>query len=54
MILITKEEAMAVRAKFPKALITRTCRQKSKRHRYYCEESKSAMKIIRAMRQKGG
>ena len=39
MILITKEEKDAISKFFPDAHIVRTMRQKSKRHRYYCEES---------------
>lgn len=46
LILITKDEAMLVREKCPWVSITRTCIQKSKRHRYYMTEDFSAMKLL--------
>lgn len=53
MILISKEEKDAVRKKFPKACIVRTMRQRSKRHRYYCEEAPAIMRYINQLRWKG-
>lgn len=53
MILISKEEKEAVRAKFPKACIVRTMRQRSKRHRYYCEEAPAIMRFLNQLRGKG-
>lgn len=46
MILITKEEKEAISKLYPEAHIVRTMRQKSKRHRYYCEESRGVMNYL--------
>lgn len=46
MILITREEKDAISKLYPDAHIVRTMRQKSKRHRYYCEESIGVMKYL--------
>lgn len=46
MILITKEEKDAISKLYPDAHIVRTMRQKSKRHRYYCEESPGVMRYL--------
>lgn len=54
MILITKEEKEAISKLYPDAHIVRTMRQKSKRHRYYCEESRGVMNYLsqaRAVRE---
>lgn len=51
MILISKDEAMALRDRFPDTNIVRTMRQRSKRHRYYCEESKNIMRFLNALRR---
>ena len=53
MVIITKEEAAAVRTRFPNVHIVRTMKQKSKRHRYYCEESKTVMRFLNNMRNGG-
>lgn len=50
MILITKEEKDAISKLYPDAHIVRTMRQKSKRHRYYCEESTGVMKYLAQVR----
>ena len=50
LITINKEEARLVREKFPNAHIMRTMKQKSKRHRYYCEESKGVMRYLEETR----
>lgn len=50
MILITKEEKDAISKFFPDAHIVRTMKQKSKRHRYYCEESINVMKYLNQAR----
>ncbi len=39
MIAISKEEKEHISKYIPEAHIVRTMKQKSKRHRYYCEES---------------
>lgn len=50
MILITKEEKDAISKICPDAHIVRTMRQKSKRHRYYCEESRGVMNYLSQVR----
>lgn len=54
MIAINKEEKDVISTLFPNVHIVRTMKQKSKRHHYYCEESKSVMKILREMRKSEG
>lgn len=53
MVLISKEEKEAIREKFPMTNIVRTMRQRSKRHRYYCEEAPQVMRYLNALRRKG-
>ena len=50
MILINKEEKELISRFFPNVHITRTMKQKSKRHRYYCEEDKRVMVFLRKLR----
>lgn len=50
MININKEEARAIREKFPHVHVTRTMKQKSKRGRYFCEEDRSALRFLFSMR----
>ena len=50
MIAINKAEKEIISAKFPKVHIVRTMKQKSKRHRYYCEEARPVMKFLRMYR----
>lgn len=50
MILITKDEKDYISKNFPKAHIVRTMKQKSKRHRYYCEEAPSVMRYLASVR----
>ena len=50
MILINKSERDIIHNYIPNAYITRTCKNKSDRHKYYCEESKRAMKLLRRIR----
>lgn len=52
MVLISKAEKEAIRERFPKVNIVRTMRQKSKRHRYYCEESPQVMRYLNELRRK--
>lgn len=52
MVLISKEEKMAIREKFPKVNIVRTMKQRSKRHRYYCEEAPQVMRYLNELRRK--
>lgn len=48
MIRIDKAEAQYLRERFPDITITRTMKQRSKRHRYYAEESR---KVLQALAQ---
>lgn len=50
MVLITKNEKDKICEMVPAANIHRTVRQKSKRHRYYLEETKDAMNALRKIR----
>ena len=52
MVLISKPEKEAIREKFPKVNIVRTMRQRSGRHRYYCEEAPQVMKYLSELRRK--
>ena len=53
MVLITKQEKHEIRQRFPKVWITRTMKQRSKRHRYYCEEAPAVMRFLDRLRGKG-
>lgn len=50
MIAITKEEKEAIRERFPDVNIVRTMKQRSKRHRYYCEETGPVMRLLAKLR----
>lgn len=50
MIAISKQEKEAIVKRFPNVHIVRTMKQKSKRHRYYCEESKGVMRYLEEAR----
>lgn len=50
MILINKDEAAALRERYPGVHIVRTMKQKSKRGRYYCEETPKVMRFISEIR----
>lgn len=50
MIPVNKAEAKAIREKFPDAHVVRTCKQKSKRSRYYAEERSPILKLLAKMR----
>ena len=50
MFLISKEEAKAMREFAPDVHIVRTMKQKSGRGNYFCEETVSAMRVIRRLR----
>lgn len=52
MISITKAEKEAISNRFPNAYIVRTMKHKSKRHRYYCEESKSVIRYLKSIRDR--
>lgn len=50
MVVINKVEKEAILERFPNVTIVRTMRQKSKRHRYYCEEDRRAMQYLKELR----
>ena len=52
MVLVNKDEALAIRRDFPDLPLTRTCKQKSDRHRYYVPETTGALKLIKELRTK--
>lgn len=51
MIAISAKEKNIIAAKMPKIHIRRTVKQKSKRHRYYMEESKGALRLLASLRE---
>lgn len=51
MIAINKAERDAISERFPNVNIVRTMKQKSKRHHYYCEETKQVRQLLRKMRE---
>lgn len=53
MVLISKEEKEKINRRFPRVHIARTMKQKSKRHKYYCEENRAAMKYLEEIRSEG-
>lgn len=52
MVAITKDEAQMIRERFPYAHIVRTMKQKSKRHKYFCEESRKVIAFLADVRSK--
>ena len=48
---VNKEESIAIRQRWPELTITRTCRQKSKRHTYYAVETAGVRKLVDRMRK---
>lgn len=50
-IAINAREKEVISERLPNVLIVRTMKQKSKRHRYYMEESRSAMRLLRELRK---
>lgn len=51
MIAISKAEKEFIVSRMPHAHIVRTMKQKSKRHRYYCEETSRVMKLLNEYRE---
>lgn len=51
MIIISANEKDAIAERFPNVHIRRTVKQKSKRHRYYMEEGRAAMKYLNELRR---
>ena len=50
MIAVSKEESLLIRDRFPNVKIIRTMKQRSKRHKYYCEEAREVMRFINSIR----
>lgn len=50
MIAISKKEKEIISERYPNVHIVRTMKQKSKRHRYYCEETRQVMRLLNTMR----
>lgn len=54
MISINKAEKEAIHKRFPDAHIVRTMKSKSKRHHYYCEETRRIINFLRELRCSSG
>lgn len=54
MIVINKEEKEAINARFPGVHIVRTMKGRSKRHNYYCEETRRVTKLLNEMSKSYG
>lgn len=50
LVIINKEEAVELRRQIPSVHIHRTAKQRSKRHRYFVEESYKALAILQKIR----
>lgn len=50
MIAVSKEEKEIILKNFPNAHIVRTMKTSSKRHRYYCEETKRVIALLEQLR----
>lgn len=50
MVAINKTEKEAIKKAFPNAHIARTMKQKSKRHHYFCEETRHVMNFLDELR----
>ena len=49
-VIITNQEKEIIAERMPNVHIRRTVRQKSKRHKYYMEENKNAMRLLKELR----
>lgn len=54
LIAINKEEKEIISKMYPNVHIVRTAKQRSKRHRYYCEENRAAMALLAQLRDTSG
>ena len=52
LILINKAEKEAMNSCHPEVTVIRTARGKSKRHRYYCEETSKTVRFLESLRNK--
>lgn len=48
--MINAAEKQAISKKFPRVHIVRTMKSDSKRHHYYCEEQRDAMRFLKELR----
>lgn len=53
MVMINKQEKDAILKLYPDTPMVRTMRQDSKRHHYYCVETKGVRDLLRTMRRSG-
>lgn len=53
MVIITRQEKEYITERMPNVHIRRTVKQKSKRHRYYMEEGRNAMRLLMELRAEG-
>ena len=53
MVLVNKDETKAIREHYPSVSLKRTCKQKTKRGRYYCEERPDVMNFLNKYRKRG-
>lgn len=54
LISVTKFEKEVILKIYPEAVISRTVKQKSKRHHYYVEETTQMLDLINKLRTEGG
>lgn len=50
MVIITAEEKKIIAEKMPNVHIHRTVKQKTRRHRYYMEEDRNALRLLKELR----
>lgn len=50
MVTITSQEKEIIAARMPNVHIRRTVKQKTRRHKYYMEENKNAMRLLNDIR----
>lgn len=51
LIVVNKEEAMELRRQIPSVHVHRTAKQRSKRHRYFVEESYKVLALLQKIRK---
>lgn len=54
MIIITSQEKEIIAEQMPDVHIRRTVKQRSKRHKYYMEEDRDAMRVLKGLRADKG
>lgn len=53
MVMINRQEKEAILERYPNTQMVRTMRQDSKRHHYYCVETREIRDFLRTMRRAG-